>query len=96
MNKKLLVVALSFAALSNTAWAQNPFGNSGMGGLPPIDEKTQSAFQECAKKSGLPAPGAGSRPTREQHEKFKACLKTKGITLPAHPAPPDYESEDSE
>lgn len=103
MISKYLIGALIVVAISSFSLAQNQ--NSRRGGQrPPMDEATRAAFDACRTESGMPARDSGTRPTKEQHEKFKTCLTSKGVSMPEHRGhggpggqrPPSEESEDSQ
>ena len=59
---------------------QNPNG----GGRPQMDAATKAKFEACATEAGMPARDSGTRPTKEQHEAFKACLTKAGVSMPEH------------
>lgn len=89
MKKTVLVLLISFTAA--LTWAQNhsesyngPRRQGGPQGAPPqMDSATKAAFEECAEELGLPAPGeGGTRPSKEQHDQLRECLKSKGVEAP--------------
>lgn len=51
---------------------------------PEMDATTKAAIDACASANNMPEPGT-TRPTKEQHEAFKACLQSKNIELPPRP-----------
>jgi len=46
-------------------------------------EEEKAAFKECISELNLPTPQKGVRPSKEDHEKVHACLKAKGLDIPA-------------
>lgn len=101
MNNLLLTVGfllLGPAAMAHSSeHGSNRGGSSNGGGQqqqqerprpPKMDEATKAKVDACAKEVGMPARDSGTRPSRELHEKFKACLAKQGIELPE---PPPHE-----
>ena len=81
MKKELVVLLLSFSA---TLYAADNQAGGQRGQRPPMDPKTKDAITSCESSTGMPARGSGTRPTREQHEAFKACLAAAGVQMPEH------------
>lgn len=70
---------------SAVLWAADYQRSSGNRPQPPqLDESTRAAITNCETTTGMPARDSGTRPTREQHEKFRACLKAAGLQMPEH------------
>jgi hypothetical protein len=58
---------------------------------PKMDEATKAKVDACAKEAGMPAKDSGTRPSRDVHEKFRACLEKQGIEMPP---PPPHEGRE--
>lgn len=83
MNANTMFLVISLAAtLAMAQYGQNSNGQGQRGGPPQMDESTKAAFDACASEINMPKPGSGSRPTKEQHEALRACLKAKGVEMP--------------
>lgn len=70
---------------ATSLWAADYQQRQGNRPQPPqLDETTRAAIASCETSTGMPARGSGTRPTREQHEKFRACLSAAGVQMPEH------------
>jgi hypothetical protein len=45
-------------------------------------EAFRQALEACHAETGVVRPARGSHPNREDHEKMKACMSAKGLTMP--------------
>lgn len=66
----------------------------GGGGRPPMSGEMKEAFDACHEEVEMPERKSGERPTKEQHEAMKTCLKSKGITPKGRGGPPPEENEE--
>lgn len=81
----LLISSLSLSI----AYAGGASARDQKGGRPPMSDEMKEAFDACHEEVGMPdresgRPPEGERPTKEQHEAMKTCLKGKGFTPPEH------------
>ncbi len=86
---RFLGIVLTTSLMLGTAMAQQQ-GQRPDGPPPQMDAATKAALEACMSSSdtALPARESGVRPTREQIEKFDACVVAKGGTVPKHRGPP--------
>jgi hypothetical protein len=48
-------------------------------------EAVRQALEACHAETGVARPSRGTPPSREDHEKMKACMSAKGLTMPDRP-----------